>query len=180
MDKGRERFGGSRWQDTIPTKPRSRSVPDVADTKFAVSLLAKQLIKCRRLPRGFFWNSILPALVFDCSCFRNEVGFFVCYEYFTLLFIVIMRCVFYRWEQTSGGKEVFQKKPLGRRWHLMSGAVTRREFSVHYVWNGAKARFRWNTSLLCEPFGKMFSSLFIYFIIWFFYVHIYRIIFGLV
>ena len=130
MDKGRERFGGSRWQDTIPTKPRSRSVPDVADTKFAVSLLAKQLIKCRRLPRGFFWNSILPALVFDCSCFRNEVGFFVCYEYFTLLFIVIMRCVFYRWEQTSGGREVFQKKPLGRRWHLMSSPDKGCEFST--------------------------------------------------
>jgi hypothetical protein len=25
----------------------------------------------------------------------------------------------------------------------MSGAVTRREFSVRYVWNGAKARLRW-------------------------------------
>ena len=29
-------------------------------TKFAVSLLAKLLIKCRRLLRGFFWNTSLP------------------------------------------------------------------------------------------------------------------------
>ena len=28
-------------------------------TKFAVSLLAKLLIKCRRLPRGFLWNTSL-------------------------------------------------------------------------------------------------------------------------
>ncbi len=33
----------------------------------------------------------------------------------------------------------------------MSGAVTRREFSVRYVWNGAKARLRWNTSLPSDP-----------------------------
>ncbi len=32
--------------------------------------------------------------------------------------------------QTSSGTRLFQKKPLGRRWHLMSGAVTRREFST--------------------------------------------------
>ena len=32
-------------------------------TKFAVSLLAKPLIKCRRLPRGFFWNRYVPMLV---------------------------------------------------------------------------------------------------------------------
>ena len=32
-------------------------------TKFAVSLLAKLLIKCRRLPRGFFWNTSLPPLI---------------------------------------------------------------------------------------------------------------------
>ena len=31
-------------------------------TKFAVSLLAKRLIKCRRLPRGFLWNTSLPSL----------------------------------------------------------------------------------------------------------------------
>ena len=47
----------------IPTKPRSRSVPDVTDTKFAAPLLAKLLIKCQRLPRGFFWNSLVPLLV---------------------------------------------------------------------------------------------------------------------
>ena len=33
-------------------------------------------------------------------------------------------------QRTSGGKEVFQKKPFGRRWYLISGAVTRREFST--------------------------------------------------
>ena len=39
------------------------------------------------------------------------------------------------------------KKPLGRRWHLMSSPVKGCEFSVHYVWNGARARLRWNSSL---------------------------------
>ncbi len=32
--------------------------------------------------------------------------------------------------QTSTATKQFQKKPLGRRWYLMSGAVTRREFST--------------------------------------------------
>ena len=27
------------------------------------------------------------------------------------------------------------------------------EFSVRYVWNGARARLRWNIPSLCEPFG---------------------------
>ena len=48
-------------QGTIPTKPRFRSVPDVADTKFAAPLLAELLIKCQRLPRGFFWKERLAA-----------------------------------------------------------------------------------------------------------------------
>ncbi len=43
-----ERFALDR---NIPSQTRFRSVPDVTDTKFAVSLLAKLLIKCRRLPR---------------------------------------------------------------------------------------------------------------------------------
>ena len=34
-------------------------------TKFAAPLLAKLLIKYQRLPRGFFWNRFVPALV--CS-----------------------------------------------------------------------------------------------------------------
>ena len=42
---------------------------------------------------------------------------------------------------------LFQKKSLGKRRHLMSGAVTRREFSVRYVWNGARAWLRWNSTL---------------------------------
>ena len=40
-------------------------------TKFAVSLLAKLLIKYRRLPRGFLWNTSLPSLV-GCSDFGKE------------------------------------------------------------------------------------------------------------
>ncbi len=36
-------------------------------TKFAVPLLAELLIKCRRLPRGFLWNTSLPSLV--CGLF---------------------------------------------------------------------------------------------------------------
>ena len=40
-------------------------------TKFAVSLLAKPLIKYRRLPRGFLWNTSLPSLV-GCSDFGKE------------------------------------------------------------------------------------------------------------
>ena len=36
----------------------------------------------------------------------------------------------------------------------MSGAVTRREFSVRYVWNGAGARLRWNTSFPARTFGS--------------------------
>ncbi len=32
----------------------------------------------------------------------------------------------------------------------MSGAVTRREFSVRYVWNGAKGRLRWNVFSYAE------------------------------
>ncbi len=35
-----------------------------------------------------------------------------------------------RIKKLARGKELFQKKPLGRRWYLMSGAVTRREFST--------------------------------------------------
>ncbi len=35
-----------------------------------------------------------------------------------------------RGEKLAEGKNLFQKKPLGRRWYLMSGAVTRREFST--------------------------------------------------
>ncbi len=46
-------------------------------------------------------------------------------------------------DKLDEGENLFQKKPLGKRRHLMSGAVTRREFSVRYVWNGAKARLRW-------------------------------------
>ncbi len=57
---------GTRQQVPIPTKPRSRSVPDVMDTKFAAPL-AELLIKYQRLPRGFFWNRYLLALVVGSS-----------------------------------------------------------------------------------------------------------------
>ena len=56
-------------------------------------------------------------------------------------------------------EHAFQKKPLGRRWHLMSKPIRVREFSVLVVLHGAKARLRWNipcsrgnceTMFLCE------------------------------
>mgnify|MGYP006879969233 CR=1 FL=1 len=51
---------GSLRKATIPTKPRFRSVPDVA----VLNSLNPEgsLIKCRRLPRGFLWNTSLPPL----------------------------------------------------------------------------------------------------------------------
>ena len=53
---------GSRQQKSIPTKPRSRSVPDVAVLNSQP--LTGLLIKYQRLPRGFFWNRFLLALVY--------------------------------------------------------------------------------------------------------------------
>ena len=47
---------GSRRKERFPTKPRSRSVPDVAVLNSQP--LSGLLIKCQRLPRGFFWNRI--------------------------------------------------------------------------------------------------------------------------
>jgi hypothetical protein len=49
-------------KEGIPTKTRSRSVPDVAVLNS--QLLTELLIKCRRLPRVFFWNTFLPVLVY--------------------------------------------------------------------------------------------------------------------
>ena len=49
-------------QVTIPTKPRSRSVPDVAVLNSQP--LAELLIKYQRLPRGFFWNRNFPVLLY--------------------------------------------------------------------------------------------------------------------
>ena len=68
--KGREREG------SIPTKPRFRSVPDVA----VLNSLNPEgsLIKCRRLPRGFLWNTSLPPLV-GCSAF-GRVNVMISYE----------------------------------------------------------------------------------------------------
>ncbi len=57
-DKGSQRGG------TIPTKPRFRSVPDVAVLNSQIPLLAGLLIKYQRLPRGFFWNSFLLSASF--------------------------------------------------------------------------------------------------------------------
>ena len=42
---------GSRLNDTISCQTRSRSVPDVMDTKFAAPPLAELLIKYQRPPR---------------------------------------------------------------------------------------------------------------------------------
>ncbi len=48
---------GSRRKERFPTKPRSRSVPDVAVLNSQP--LSGLLIKYQRLPRGFFWKSFL-------------------------------------------------------------------------------------------------------------------------
>ncbi len=63
--------------------------------------------------------------------------------------------------QTSTGKKLFQKKPLGRRWHLMSKPARSGicEFSVHYVWNGAKARLRWNSFFPVRTFINLYQPL---------------------
>ena len=37
-------------------------------TKFAAPLIAELLIKYQRLPRGFFWNTCLPVLVYRPFC----------------------------------------------------------------------------------------------------------------
>ncbi len=52
---------GTLRQGTLPTKPRFRSVPDVAVLNSQP--LTGLLIKYQRLPRGFFWKSALPPLV---------------------------------------------------------------------------------------------------------------------
>ena len=91
--------------------------------------------------------------------------------------------------KTSGGKTLFQKKPLGRRWHLANSPkravrlVPLRQWTssdsilrfrgqciygrrveyqwilccnrrYHYVWNGARARFRWNRVFLERTFRQ--------------------------
>ncbi len=55
---------GSLLNGAMHIQTRSRSVPDVVDTKFAVSLLAKLLIKCQRLPRVCLRNSTVQALLY--------------------------------------------------------------------------------------------------------------------
>ncbi len=46
--------GSRKARMPIPTKPRSRSVPDVMVLNS--QSLVELLIKYQRLPRGFFWN----------------------------------------------------------------------------------------------------------------------------
>ena len=53
---------GSQREGTIPTKPRSRSVPDVVVLNSQP--LTGLLIKYQRLPRDFFWNSFLLSASF--------------------------------------------------------------------------------------------------------------------
>ena len=48
----------------VPTKPRSRSVPDVAVLNSQPRFPAELLIKYQRLPRGFFWNHFFPSAAF--------------------------------------------------------------------------------------------------------------------
>ena len=47
-------------------------------------------------------------------------------------------------------------RPLEDACPLMSSSARSCEFSVHYVWNGAKARLRWNTSLLERTFVSLY------------------------
>jgi len=55
---------GRLWGRPIPTKPRSRSVPDVAVLNSQPRFPAELLIKYQRLPRGFFWNRSSPQATF--------------------------------------------------------------------------------------------------------------------
>ena len=61
---------GALRQGSIPTKPRFRSVPDVA--VLSSQPLLGLFAKCRRLPRGFFWNTSLPPLGCGCSTLLFE------------------------------------------------------------------------------------------------------------
>ncbi len=54
---------GSLRKDIFPTKPRFRSVPNVMVLNSQP--LTELLIKCQRLPRGFFWNDVFPPLVYN-------------------------------------------------------------------------------------------------------------------
>ncbi len=54
---------GALRKESIPTKPRSRSVPDVAVLNSQPHFPAELLIKYQRLLRGFFWNTFFPSLV---------------------------------------------------------------------------------------------------------------------
>ena len=61
---------GTLRQGSIPAKPRFRSVPDVVVLNSRT--LTGLLIKCRRLPRGFFWNTSLPPLGGWLFCFLKS------------------------------------------------------------------------------------------------------------
>ena len=59
-----------------PERPRSNEAAlslrsRRSGTKFAVSLLAKLLIKYQRLSRGFFWNEVFLPLVRDIGEFTE-------------------------------------------------------------------------------------------------------------
>ncbi len=82
-----------------------------------------------------------------------------CYCYILWKICILQHSQFF-WnsQKTSRGKVVFHKKPLGRRWYLMSSPVKGCEFSIHYVWNGAKARLCWNTTLPLRTFHQNIIS----------------------
>ena len=88
--------------------------------------------------------SLLSALCsfhFYISIFRIEIiPTFIFLKPFRL-YHALQTCLYKKLAQEL----IYSKRsPLEDACPLMSGAVTRREFSVHYVWNGARARLRWN------------------------------------
>ena len=83
---------GRLWGRPIPTKPRSRSVPDVAVLNSQPRFPAELLIKYQRLPRGFFWNRSLPLLLFGYSI--NRIVFCHRYPYLNIFKIIFCYCEF--------------------------------------------------------------------------------------
>ncbi len=70
--------------------------------------------------------------------------------------------------QTSTGKKLFQKKPLGRRWHLMSEPTGFGEFSTTTSGTERKRGFVGIVSFLREPLSKCPQKLFL---LYFYHFH---------
>ncbi len=63
---------------------------------------------------------------------------------------------------TSGGKEVFQKKPFGRRWYLISSSVRDCEFSTTTSGTERECGFVGRLPFRSDPLVKVFSLLFVF------------------